>query len=323
LANILNYVTRFFVSRAVEGMTIITASAATAPTYDLAEGILWDDRTDLVRWVDIWRGRVLSGRLREHLIVDITSVEIGQTAGAVALGEDGGLLVAAARGLAVIASDGTISYGPDLLGDRRDVRLNDGSVDPQGRFIVGTMALGDETGTEVLLRASPDGTVETLRTGIRLSNGVAFSPDGGTIYHVDTLANTVSRHSYGPGEFDRAEPWVPVLAELPHFPDGLTVSSDGSLWVAQWGGSCVRRHATSGELLDGISVDATQASCPAFVGPGLGTLAITTAQEGLQDWTDASGAIFLAPVGAAGLPTPRWRGSTTSPSWLTEKEADA
>ncbi len=305
-------------------MTVITASAATAPTYELAEGILWDDRTGLVRWVDIWKGRVLSGRLREQRIVDITSVEIGQTAGAVAVSEDGGLLVAAARGLAVIAPDGTISYGPDLLGDRRDVRLNDGSVDPQGRFVVGTMALGDETGTEVLLRASPDGTVETLRTGIRLSNGIAFSPDGRTIYHVDTLANTVSRHSYGPGEFDLAEPWVPVLADLPHFPDGLTVSSDGSLWVAQWGGSVRppprdRRVSSS----TSISVDATQASCPAFIGPGLDTLAITTAQEGLQDWTDASGAIFLAPVAATGLPTPRWRGSTTTPSWLAEKEAPA
>ena len=70
-------------------------------------------------------------------------------------------------------------------------RFNDGSVDPQGRFVVGTLALGAETGAEVLLRVSADGTVETLRSGIRLSNGIAFSPDGGTIYHVDTVANTV------------------------------------------------------------------------------------------------------------------------------------
>ncbi len=123
----------------------------------------------------------------------------------------------------------------------------------------------------MLLRVSADGTVETLRSGIRLSNGIAFSPDGGTIYHVDTLAMTVSCHSYSAGGFDLDEPWVTVLEELPHYPDGLTVDSDGMLWVAQWGGASVRRHAPTGELLDIVEVDATQASCPAFVGPDLNT----------------------------------------------------
>ncbi|GAA1952939.1 SMP-30/gluconolactonase/LRE family protein [Microbacterium deminutum] len=304
-------------------MTSFTSTAATPAQYELAEGILWDDRADLVRWVDIWRGHVLSGRLDNARIAGIRTVEIGQTAGAVAVADDGGLLIAAARGLAVIAPDGSISYGPDILGDHVDVRLNDGAVDPQGRFVVGSMALGTETGEEDLLRVSPNGAVETLRTGIRLSNGIGFSPDGQTIYHVDTLANTVSSHLYGPGVFDVDEPWVVVLSDLPAYPDGLAVSADGTLWVAQWGGSSIRRHAPSGELLDVVHVDATQASCPAFVGPNLDILAITTAQEGLSDWTDASGAIFLAHPGAVGLPAHRWLGSTTTPYWDDEREAHA
>jgi sugar lactone lactonase YvrE len=300
-----------------------TAVAATPAEFDLAEGVLWDDRASLVRWVDIWSGRVLSGRLEDTRLTDIEAIELGQTAGAVALGEDGGLLVAAARGLATIAPDGTVSLGPDLLGERHDVRLNDGSVDPQGRFVVGTLSLGEETGDEVLLRVSADGTVETLRSGIRLSNGIAFSPDGATIFHVDTLANTISSHSYGAGDFDLEEPWVVVLQDLPAYPDGLTVDSDGMLWVAQWGGSSVRRHALTGELLDIVEVDATQASCPAFVGSDLTVLAITTAQESLHGWTDQSGAIFLADVGVTGLPVPRWKGSTTTPFWHAAEEARA
>lgn len=294
-------------------MRTIVAVPITDAAYELAEGVLWDDRAGLIRWVDIWKGRVLSGRLRDGRLADIRSVELGQTAGAVALADDGGLLVAAARGLATISVAGAISFGPDLLGDRRDVRLNDGSVDPQGRFVVGSMALGAETGDEVLLRISADGAVETVRVDRGLSNGIAFSPDGGTIYHVDTLEGTVSRHSYGPGSFDDDEPWTRVLDDLPHSPDGLTVSADGSLWVAQWGGSSVRRHAPTGELLEVVTVDATQASCPAFVGPDLDLLAITSAQEGLASWSDHSGAIFLADVGATGLPVPRWPGSTTTP----------
>ena len=304
-------------------------TAATPAIYELAEGVLWDDRVGRVRWVDINRGRIHSGALSGSQIADIDGVDIDRTVGAVALAEDGGLLVAASRGLAVVSPEGIVSLGPDILGGLNnarlnnarpnDARLNDGSVDPQGRFVVGSLALGGAGADQVLLRVSSDGTTEVLRTGIGLSNGIAFSPDGSIVYHVDTLAHTVSSHSYGPGSFDTAEPWASVVDDLPHFPDGLAASADGSLWIAQWGGSSVRRHAPTGELMDVVAVDALQVSCPAFVGSKLDVLAITTAQEGLDDWTDQSGAIFLADVNATGLPTPRWAGSTSTPYWQPQR----
>lgn len=292
------------------------AVAATGSLYELAEGVLWDDRAQRVRWVDIWKGRVLSGVLEDSRITNIDEILLGQSAGAVALAADGGLLIAASRGLAAISADGVVSIGPDLLGDRVDVRFNDGSVDPYGAFVAGTLAVRRETGEEVLLRIQPDGTVETLRERVRLSNGIGFSPDGGTIYHVDTLAGTVASHSYGPGSFDLSEPWVTMLDGFPAFPDGLTVDSDGALWVAQWGGASVRCHSSTGELLAVVSVNAAQASCPGFVGAGLDTLAITSAREGLGSVTDQAGAIFLAEVDSTGLPSPLWAGSTITPSWL-------
>ena len=132
---------------------------------------------------------------------------------------------------------------------------------------------------------------------------------------MDTLAGTVSRHSYGPGAFDLDEPWTVVVDELPHYPDGLTVSADGDLWVAQFGGSSIRRHATTGELVDVVTIDAGQATCPGFVGADLDILAITSGREGLESWSDESGAIFLADVDATGLPETRWPGSTTTPYW--------
>lgn len=297
----------------------IVAVAATASEYNLAEGIVWDDRAGRVRWVDVWRGGVLSAALRDGDLVDVERIDIGQTAGAVAPADDGGVLVAAARGLAVIAPGGSISYGPDLLGDRSGVRLNDGAVDPSGRFVVGTLPLGEETGDEVLLRVTPDGLVETLRSGVRLSNGVAFSPDGATIYHVDTLAGTVASHPYGTGAFDVETPWETVIDRFTALPDGLTVSDDGNLWTALFGGSVVQRHTESGEWLGNVSVDAAQVTCPAFIGPNLDVLAITSAQEGLDGWLDRSGAIFLAQPGARGLPVSRWAGSTVTPYWMTER----
>ncbi|MCU1439269.1 MAG: hypothetical protein JWP85_266 [Rhodoglobus sp.] len=301
-------------------MTEYAAIAATPPLYDLGEGILWDEREGVVRWVDIQKGRLLSGELHNGRIHVTHDLELGETTGAIGLTEDGGLLVAASRRLATVSRDGVISFGPDLLGDRENVRFNDGTVDLQGRFIVGTHSLSDNTGDEVLLRVSANGRVEVLREGIHLSNGVAFSPRGDTIYHVDTVAGTVSSHSYGVGAFSHREPWVTVLADLPHAPDGLAVDASGALWVAQWGGSSVRRHAPSGELLGIVTVDAAQVSCPAFVGPELDILAITTAREGLVHITDQAGAIFVADVGITGLATCRWAGSTTTPYWSLGRE---
>lgn len=288
--------------------------AASGAAYELAEGVIWDDRAALVRWVDINKGRVIAAPLAGGALGEAQATDVGQTAGAVALAEDGGLLIAGARGLVTISPDGAISVGPDIL-ERPKARLNDGSIDPQGRFVVGSLSLAGDTGAETLLRVSADGTVETLRRGIRLSNGVAFAPDGGAIYHVDTLAGTVARHSYGPGAFDLEEPWVTVIGGLSSFPDGLTVSADGHLWLAQWGGSGVLRYSANGELLDEVVLDATRVTCPAFVGPGLDILAITSAHLDDSERSDESGAVFFARPGATGIPATRWPGSTTHPYW--------
>jgi len=300
-------------------MTDHLSSPVTEPIYELAEGVIWDDRHDLVRWVDVWAGRVLAAELHgDHLTVT-HEVRLDQTAGAVALATDGGLLIAAQRGLATVSTDGTVSVGPSLLGERSGLRLNDGRVDPQGRFITGTLSFEGKSaldrGDEVLLRVSADGSAEVLREGVRLSNGIGFSPDGGTIYHVDTFARTVSTHSYGEGAFDATEPWVTLIDEFEGYPDGLTVDATGMLWIAEWGASRVRRHSPAGVLLDTVSVDAAQVSCPGFVGVGRDILAITTAQEGLTEFTDRAGALFVAHVGAVGQPPHRWTGSTTSPYW--------
>lgn len=296
-------------------MTVFRAEPATPPLYQLAEGVIWDDQMDLVRWVDISRGQVFAGTLSGDSIAPVEIVDLGQTASAVAAAQDGGLLIAAARGLATISALGAVTIGPDLLGDRANVRLNDGTVDLFGSFVVGTLTVDESCGQETLFRIFPDGRFEVLREGIELSNGVAFSLDGDTIYHVDTLAGTVSSHSYGPGAFNRTEPWIPMPLKFPAYPDGLTVDSTGALWVAQWGGSSVRRHAPTGELLDVVTVDAEQTSCAAFVGPNMDLLAITSAQEGLTSNTDLAGSLFLVDAGVTGVASHRWAGSTTNPYW--------
>jgi sugar lactone lactonase YvrE len=300
----------------------LRATEAAPERFDLAEGPLWDDRASLARWVDIREGRVLSAALEGDQLVDIREVRLGETVGAVGLAEDGGVIVAAARRLATISPAGVVSFGPDLVLDDQPSRFNDGGVDPQGRFLAGTAPLGDITGKEVLLRVSADGPLETIRTGLKLSNGIGWSPDGGTIYHIDTFVPSLSSHSYGPGAFDTDEPWVPIVTDFPANPDGLRVDSEGMLWVAMFSGSCVVRYSPSGSggagrELARVSVDAQQPTCPGFVGPGLDRLLITSGIEHLpaEQTLPADGALFLTDPGVTGVPMNRWAGSTVTPTW--------
>jgi len=80
----------------------------------------------------------------------------------------------------------------------------------------------------------------------------------------------------------------------------------------------VNSYSPAGELLEHVRIDALQATCPAFVGPDLDTLAITSAREGVDTELDHSGSIFFAVVGATGLREPRWRGNTSTPYWKRE-----
>jgi sugar lactone lactonase YvrE len=283
------------------------AATASSLRFSLAEGIIYDDRAATVRWIDIDGGDVV------HDLAAPQTVHVDRTVGAVALAEDGGLLVAAHRGLATISPTGEISLGPDLLGDRTKVRLNDGIVDPQGRFLVGTLSLGGPSTSEQLLRISPDGAVELLRSGLRLSNGLGFSPDGQTLYHTDTFARQISSHPYDETSRENWDPndWTPVLTEFTGNPDGMTVDANGNLWVAEYGAARVQCFSPDGALLDRVDIGTPESTCPGFIGPGM--LAITSGREQARD--DEAGAVYTCAVDARGLPENRWAGSTSAPYW--------
>lgn len=275
-------------------MTRTTRARLAGPQrYSLAEGILWDDRAGEAVWVDIHNGdlvRNLESPERTHL---------DTTVGAVALAEDGGYLVAGHRGLIAIAADGAVSRGPDLVGAAS--RLNDGIVDAHGRFLIGTGAVEGRSDDQQLLRVSPDGSVEVLRSGLSLSNGLAFASDG-TLFHVDTWVKRVSAL--------RDDEWATVLDQFDGHPDGITIDAQDCLWVAEYGAGRVRRFALDGELLETVTIDTAEATCPGFLPQGL---AITS---GAETATDANaGAIFLADVDATGVPANRWAGSTSAPYW--------
>jgi sugar lactone lactonase YvrE len=186
-----------------------------------------------------------------------------------------------------------------VLPDGRAGRLNDGAVDPAGRFLVGSLG-GDR---EILVRYE-DGGCTTIDDDLTLSNGLAWSPDGTRFYSVDTNTRTVFVRNYPSGTREA------LFRLADGHPDGLCVDAAGDLWLAVWGGGRVEHRSPAGELLGVVEVDAPHTSSVAFAGPALDVLVITTATQDLSAGDLAahpdSGRLFTARVGVAGLPTPYW-----------------
>lgn len=277
----------------------------------LGEGPVWDEREQILYWVDIERPAILclryhDGKRREY--------ELAERVGCIALRERGGLVAGLQSGFAFVELEGPTVHAihdpePELPGNR----FNDGKCDPAGRFWAGTMDCAEERPTGALYRLDPDLGVHRMDAGYVITNGPAFSPDGSILYHCDTLARTVFAFDHDPekGTIDNKRVFA-QLGEDEGFPDGLTVDSEGHVWLAHWGGFRVTRFTAGGRVAQVVSLPASQVTSCAFGGPDLGTLFVTTASIGLDAAARAeqplAGGLFAVDADVVGLPAPRFRG---------------
>ncbi|MEV4276875.1 SMP-30/gluconolactonase/LRE family protein [Actinoplanes xinjiangensis] len=279
-------------------ITRYAAQVATGTGHLLGEGPVWDAARRRLLWVDIVAGEVHEGRL-DGRIEPVRTWSFDRSVGAVAVAESGDLLVAEERTLTRVHTDGSRTHLARVLPDEAPGRLNDGAVDPSGRFLVGSLG-GDR---EVLVRFE-NGGCTTIDDDLTLSNGLAWSPSGDRFYSVDTLSRHVYVRDYPTGARSV------LFTVTDGHPDGLCVDAAGNLWLAVWGGGRVECRSPAGELLAVVEVDAPHTSSAAFAGPDLDVLVITTATEDLSPADLArhplSGRLFTARVGVAGLPTPYW-----------------
>jgi sugar lactone lactonase YvrE len=290
------------------------AQPATASAYQLGEGPVWDAANDRLLWVDITAGDVHEGRLRGDTIEPIACRHIDSTVGAVALAEDHGLLVAGHQAVYLVNEDGELATVARLVSAGQQRRLNDGKCDPAGRFLVGTLPLGEEV-AESLYRVDAHNGTTTVDDDLQMSNGLGWSPDGSIFYSVDTTPGIIWRRAYDPPSGcygDRHE----AFRVTDGSPDGLCVDTGGNLWLAIWGPGQVRRYSPSGDCLAIVHVDAPYTSCVTFAGDNLDRLVITTAIDDLspqqRESHPRSGCLFLADVDARGLPTTAWRSNSLS-----------
>jgi sugar lactone lactonase YvrE len=287
-------------------------AAATREAFRLAEGPLWDADRSRLLWVDILAGAVLEGTLDDGRIEVTGRHDFDGMVGAVAVADDGTLLVAAQEGLAVVRPDGTRADGPRVVPAGKKRRLNDGKTDPAGRFLVGTMSLDGESDSEVLVRLEADGSLTTLDDDLTLSNGLAWSADGRTMYSVDTLRRTVFVRSYDAASGAVGERRTHLRLD-DGIPDGIALDADEHLWVAVHGAGQVRRFAPDGSLVDHVEVPAPHSTSVAFAGDDLRTLVITTAFGELSEEErrahPESGRLFTTRVDVPGAPVAAWSGS--------------
>ena len=246
---------------------------------ELGEGPVWDAASGTLYWVDLFAGVVHSYRPISGLT---GSVEVGEIIGCVVPRQSGGLLAATASGIYHLDPDtGAKTRVSEIEADRPETHFNDGKVDPAGRFWFGSIAV-DRT-TDLLgdlYSLEPDLTVTHRLHGVDNTNGMDWSPDGRTMYYIDSLTRQVTAYNYdaATGAITNPRPLV-TLPEGTGVPDGMTVSVDGSLWVAHWGGARVTRwHPDTGALLQTIAVPANLTTSCAFAGPALDDLYITTAR---------------------------------------------
>jgi sugar lactone lactonase YvrE len=161
--------------------------------------------------------------------------------------------------------------------------MNDGICDPQGRFWAGTMAYAETPGAGRLYRLELDGSCTLVLDGLTISNGMGWSPDGTIMYLADSGVGDVFAFDFDPsgGTLDQRRTFVHV-GTPGAAPDGLTVDSDGDVWVALWNGGAVARYAPDGSLRETVPVPVDRPTSCAFGGRDGATLFVTTSREGLD-----------------------------------------
>jgi sugar lactone lactonase YvrE len=288
------------------------AEPASDEIYRLGEGPVWDPVRAELLWVDIDAGEVLTGNLDDGRIRRTGRQSFGQTVGAAVRSSDGQLLVARRRDLLILGSvDASPAEGRaiELFGPDKVSRCNDGACDPAGRFLIGSMALDDRTGDDTLYRLEHDGAVTVLDDDVTLSNGLAWSPDGATMYNIDTAPGIVWARDYQP-EGAMVGQRREVLRVADGSPDGMTVDTDGNLWIAIWGAGEVRCYTPDADQIATVHVGPPHTSSVTFAGVELDTLVITTASSHLDAdshsrWPD-SGRVFTVRVDSRGRPATPW-----------------
>jgi sugar lactone lactonase YvrE len=297
--------------RREEDMSMSDVRVAANTEDVLGEVPVWDADAGCLWWTDVFRPAI-------HRL-DVASGEVKSwtppdKVHSFALRQQGGLVIAGRKGFALYdPQSGKHEPLHDPREDKEGTLLNDGRADRQGRFWAGSMDKMLKCPSGQLFRLDADGSSHAAADGITLSNGVAFSPDGGTLYCADSVPRNIYAYDLEAesGTLSNKRLFAET-GSMPGVPDGATVDAEGFLWSARFDGSRVLRYAPDGSIAGEIELPVSRVTSCALGGPDLKTLYITSAFFRLSEEQRAkqplAGALFAVEVEVPGVVEPRYRG---------------
>jgi L-arabinonolactonase len=279
----------------------------------LGEGATWCAKSGRFYWTDIEGARLWRYDPREQRSICWTMPERLATFALCA--DPHYLLLGLASRLAFFdLATGEIEPIVDVEPDL-NTRVNDGRCDRQGRFVFGTK---DEASPARPIggfyRLNRDLTLERLPLPApAISNSIAFSPDGATMYYCDSPTREIRACDYRADGRVANDRLFVRLTDSTGEPDGSTIDTEGGLWNAHWGGGRVVRYDANGVETERVAVPTAQPSCVALGGARLSTLYVTSARVGLDAHAlranPLAGGVFVATPARRGLPEPLFEGA--------------
>ncbi|GAA0611916.1 SMP-30/gluconolactonase/LRE family protein [Sporichthya brevicatena] len=281
----------------------------------LGEGPLWDVEDQCIYWLDSFGGTVMrcgpSG-------AEFRAWETQTRIGSMALRAAGGAVLATDQGVLALDFDtGSLTLVSDVEASDPNVRLNDGKVDRDGRFVFGSLTLDGEPRSN-LYTLELDRTVSVIEQGIYCTNGPCWSPDGRTFYLTESLGpdRGVFAYDYEAGKLANRRKLNDPGDDPYVLNDGATVDAEGFIWSAMYGGASVIRYRPDGAVDRVVELPMKTTSSVMFGGPDLDILYVTSSAENLLPREDgevdagpwAGDLVAIHGLGVRGLPETRFAG---------------
>jgi len=293
-------------SRCAEIECVLDAKAT------LGEGTFWDTREQVLWWINIWGKEI-------HRFDPATGLDrvwpAPEDVGCLAVRETGGLVVSRRSGFFFFdPTSGRFDPIVDPEAGRPETRFNNGKTDRQGRFYAGTVyeVEGKPTlKTAALYRLDLDLSCHRIVEGIGISNGLAWSPDGKTMYYGDSSANRVWVFDFdiATGTVENRRLFIDTT-DTGGVPDGATVDAEGCYWLTLPATSRVTRYDLDGKEMETVIMPTDLPTCCGFGGKDLEILYVTSGTVGRPASKLAgqahAGGLFTVHVGVKGLPEARF-----------------
>ena len=271
---------------------------------DLGEGPIWSPQTNCVTWTDITQNKFHTADLDTGATHSFSAPSM---VGAIAHTRGGDYVAATQEGFARVSIDGKFSPLHTFLA--ADMRMNDGKVDPVGRFWAGSLALSFEKNRGSLYVLEKDGSYLSVLDNVTLSNGMGWSPDAAHFYYIDSIPGVLKRFDYESVHGRISNPVDLITFDTSKgIPDGMSITSDGKITVALWDGGRVEVYEPSGKKISEIKVGVSRPTSCTFGGADGDVLIVTTASQGIDlDIEPLAGKILaVTGTGLSGLPAHRY-----------------